>query len=149
MSWLHRVAKTDWIMPNYRSEAEAILRASQQLKIDPRIIVAVIEQASHNSDNLVPLKPPVWESLENYGNSDLLRQAVSQSGEPDWEKIKAGLQYGKKYPAPIILCYKTMEGEKYHLLTGETRLMLAEHLGETPHVLMVRVPKVVVVVIQK
>lgn len=48
----------------------------------------------------------------------------------DWQSIKSGVERGQAYDAPIVMKYR----DTYHLVSGNTRLMVAKALGRKPQV---------------
>jgi hypothetical protein len=89
---------------------------------------------------LMELSEEVWSRLGNTDSFDIgesgwntVRQhSDSQEVKRDWESLKNLLVRGDAVDAPIIM---KRRGE-YHLVSGNTRLMVARALGMRPHVLL-------------
>ena len=86
------------------------------------------------------LSEDVWGRLENTESHEFdkdewrIVKEVSEAQERvrDWQKFKTLEEKGVPIDAPIILkC-----GDTYHLVSGNTRLMVAHALGITPKVLL-------------
>ena len=92
---------------------------------------------------LVELSDDIWSRLENTDSYDIPRQgwAIVEEhavgGHPDhprdWQFYKTLYEQNGVIEAPMIL----KKGDLYHLVSGNTRLMVARSLGITPKVLLV------------
>lgn len=84
----------------------------------------------------MPLPETMWQALENtdsnelsVGDWDQVQQWAQEVGR-DAESLKAHLSRHHHLEAPIIMQY----GERYHLVAGNTRLMVARAAGISPSV---------------
>lgn len=101
-----------------------------------------VEQARKNT--LVTLAEDLWSKLENTDSYDIPKGDFEMvkyhavEGNPnaprDWETLKSKMEKGDQIDAPIV-CEK---GGKLHLVSGNTRLMVARTLGIVPQILLVK-----------
>jgi hypothetical protein len=92
---------------------------------------------------LIPLTEDIWSTLENsdsYGISkngwdEVQHHAVEgHTNNPrDWQVIKESILKATQINAPIILKF----GTQFHLVAGNTRLMVSRAMGIIPDVLLV------------
>ena len=104
-------------------------------------VKAFKEKAKESS--LVPLTDDLWSTLENTDSSDIAVgdwEAVkhhAEDGHPehprDWQAIREKMASGVSLDAPIVLSMKGVN----HLVSGNTRLMVARAIGIMPEVLWV------------
>lgn len=119
--------------PDITSERGEFERVSKEFGID----TLVLEYLAQNG-KLVELREDIWQILENTDSSDIMPSDFEKVAElstqvnRDWEAIHKGLLSGKEIEAPIIMKHKDM----YHLVSGNTRLMVARAMGSTPTVLL-------------
>lgn len=100
-----------------------------------------LEKAKASS--LVELPEDTWSRLENTDSYDISAgdwetvEYHAVEGNPehprDWKKTKEEIELHRGVAAPIIL----RMGDTLHLVSGNTRLMVARALGVTPKVLIV------------
>jgi hypothetical protein len=119
--------------PNIVNEQGEFERVGTEFGID----TSVLEYLAQNGE-LAELSEDVWQILENtdsldispgdYGKVDELSKQVGR----DWETIHEALESGKTIEAPIVMKHE----EKYHLVSGNTRLMVARAMGIRPTVLL-------------
>jgi hypothetical protein len=88
-----------------------------------------------------------WQKLENtdsfdigIGDWDSIEEHIAYTNQEtganrNWQTLKPKMENGEELDAPIILKY---EG-KLHLVSGNTRLMVARALGVVPQVLIVEI----------
>lgn len=92
-----------------------------------------------NRQALSSLESWLWTKLENTDSNDVKKgewekiENLSDQVNRDWEDIKKKMENNTTMDAPIILKYKDV----YHLVSGNTRLMVAKALGITPRVMIV------------
>jgi hypothetical protein len=99
--------------------------------------LSVLEYQAQNGD-LVTLEENVWSSLENsdsptieIGGWEQVQELSSQVNR-DWENLKNKLEQGTVLQAPIVMKF----GDSFHLVAGNTRLMVSKAMGITPKVLL-------------
>ncbi len=95
------------------------------------------------TSSLVELSEDLWEKLENTDSYDIplndwsLVEEHAVGGHPDhprdWRWYKKLCEEGDSIEAPIVV----KKGNLLHLVSGNTRLMVARVLGLTPKVLLV------------
>ena len=130
--------------PNIKNELGEVRRIAIELfPLNEKFSVkSFIEEVKKSK--LVPLKENLWAQLENtdsYGISlgcwdDVKYHAVDGNPEHprDWQGLKRLMEAKGSLEAPIILKYAE---NKYHLVSGNTRLMVARALGVSPQILLV------------
>ena len=92
---------------------------------------------------LVDLSEDMWKQLENTDSYDISSKnwalveehavAGHMDRPRDWRTLKTQFEDGASIEAPIVLKTKGI----LHLVSGNTRLMIARALGITPKVLLV------------
>ena len=75
------------------------------------------------------IKSGDWEKIEEYINFSNIENGSNR----DWNDLKQKIEQGQQVDAPIILKYD----DTFHLVSGNTRLMVSRALGKTPKVLIV------------
>jgi len=119
-----------------RGEIERVARIFS--KDDPGRFVEDFFRAAENSQ-LVEISDAVWIALENTDSADIalgrwdLVEYHAAPGKRDWQTLRATMEQGKELDAPIVV----KVGGVFHLVSGNTRLMVAKALGVRPKVLMV------------
>jgi hypothetical protein len=122
--------------PDIEAERGEFERVARTFNADTDTLMFLAEEEG----GLISLNASTWEVLENTDSSELQpgdwelvkEHSVNQDVSRDWESLKARLEQGEQTDAPIIMEH---EG-KYHLVSGNTRLMVARALGITPTVLI-------------
>ena len=130
------VDKEHFKFPNIESERGEFERVAQTFQIDADTLIFLAKEEG----KLIPLNSSMWDVLENTDSIELSiddwdlveRHAVHQDVSRDWESLKVRMETGKQMYAPIVMEF---EG-RYHLVSGNTRLMVARALGITPKVLL-------------
>lgn len=137
--------KETFVFPDINKEMGEIERTSTNYNPkDPEVFIrAFIEKAKES--RLFNLTEEMWSELENTDSFDILKDNFEKvkehteyynketSSNRDWQDLKQKMEQGQELDAPIILKYLN----KLHLVSGNTRLMLARALGKTPKVLLV------------
>ncbi|MDO8469676.1 MAG: hypothetical protein Q7S84_01470 [bacterium] len=92
---------------------------------------------------LVELSEDIWSRLENTDSYDIppkdwpLVKEHAVEGHPDhprdWRFYKTRYEQGGPIEVPIIV----KKGDAFHLVSGNTRLMVARAMGKVPKVLIV------------
>ena len=125
--------KKQFEYPDIFAETGEFERVAQSFGID----LSVLEYQAQNGD-LVTLEEDVWNSLENTDSRTIevgdWRQVEELSSQVNrnWEDLKNKLENGTVLEAPIIMKF----GDRYHLVAGNTRLMISKALGVVPQVLL-------------
>lgn len=133
-----------FVFPNLESERGEIERVANEFaKEDPTAFTNKFIERSKGV-GLVAMREEMWNALENTDSHDIKVgdwSAVENhavEGNPksprDWQKLKSKIEGGESLDAPIV-CEK---GGKLHLVSGNTRLMVAKALGMVPQVLLVK-----------
>lgn len=128
--------------PSFDHEIGEIERVQQHFNIQLADFVAkFLERA--RAGTLERLSDEKWDALENTDShsTDILRgdwNAVSEHAgatEPnrDWQILKEKIRTGEPIDAPVIV----RRGGIFHLVSGNTRLMVCRALGVKPDVLIV------------
>ncbi|HUO56037.1 MAG TPA: hypothetical protein VMU27_01195 [Candidatus Paceibacterota bacterium] len=134
-----------FVLPNVEKELGEIERVAQKYSPqDPEVFVnTFVEKAKQAT--LVDLTEEVWGSLDNTdsfyipaGGWEKIAEHVEYENKEtganrSWEDLRRKMQQGQELDAPII--FKHSDG--IHLVSGNTRLMVARALGKKPKVLLV------------
>lgn len=127
-----------FIFPNLRNEAGEIERMGEHFNIESEHFVEeVIERALKSS--LIPLQEDMWVKLENTDSTDIApndwETVAYHAGHVgrDWVSLKEKMEKREPLDAPIIAKIENI----YHLVSGNTRLMISRALGITPEILLV------------
>jgi hypothetical protein len=139
----------EWVRPNLQNETGELTRVIEGfLGKEPsqeniRALVDVLEQSP-----LVELSEGDWEALENTDSfhniipgqiesvqtiTEEYNQALTEENKRDFAKLQSGFRNGNKIECPVIL--RNSEG-KLHLVSGNTRLMIARALSVRPKVII-------------
>lgn len=119
--------------PDIFAESGELARVAGELGVE----LSVLEYQAQNGE-LIILNTEIWNSLENTDSKDIeindwekIENLSSQVGK-DWKDIKNKLKTGTTLDAPIIVKF----GDRYHLVSGNTRLMVSKAKGVNPKVLL-------------
>ncbi len=131
------MTKLKWVIPSFRKERGEIERVAEHFGLDDLFVEKFL---SHEATAvLVPLTDEIWCKLENT-DSDSVKSGdwefVAKCAEQvhrDWQTLKDQMLVGSEMDAPIIY----HSNGTYHLVSGNTRLMVAKALEVTPHVVIV------------
>lgn len=127
-------------LPDIRNEKGEFGRVAETFNIDLAALIQLAEDGE-----LVSLDPMIWEHLDNTdsnkfseGDWDDVHDHSNPNGKfkRDWKTLKETMEAGTVLDAPIIMKY----GELYHLVSGNTRLMISKAKGITPKVFIFEVP---------
>lgn len=127
-----KTSAESFIFPHIQEERGEFERAGKEFELDPEVLMFLAEEEGV----MCQLSSEIWERLENtdsYGikKDDWTEVGVhAREGDRDWVTLKEKITKGETLDAPIIFKY----GERYHLISGNTRLMVARALGLTPAV---------------
>lgn len=90
------------------------------------------------------LDEKIWEKLQNTDSVDVEKDEWDKvkehagEGERDWENLKKRFEKELLVDVPMIVKVINEDREEvYHLVSGNTRLMVAKALGVTPYVLII------------
>lgn len=139
--------KPSFIKPSLKDEYGEIERVSSIFQNENKadFIATFIEKASNTA--LSTLSEDQWKNLENTDSFDIgigewdkvaehIDYINQETGaQRDWKDIREKMEQGKELDAPIILKYNNT----LHLVSGNTRLMVARALGVLPEVLFVEI----------
>ncbi len=139
----------DWTRPDFQKEMGELERVLQDFigkEPNTQNLVHVLEIL--NNSPVIELSDTDWEQLENtdsFHNVGLgqieearkicegYNKELEEENKRNFEALLEGFQQGNKMQCPIIL--KNSEG-KMHLMSGNTRLMIARALGIRPKVII-------------
>ncbi len=121
-----------FIKPDILSERGEFTRVAETFSLDEGVLMHL----AATDGSLVGLSRDVWDELDNTdsnrfeaGDWDVIAEHAAWYGR-DWQSIKHALAKGLSYDAPIIMKFRG----KYHLVSGNTRLMVARAMGIVPKV---------------
>jgi hypothetical protein len=125
--------------PNIEKEEGEFDRVAVEFGIE----TSVLTFQAHNGE-LVQLTEDILNRLENtdantfeVGDWDAVHDHSNPDGvhKRDWESLKVKMDKGEVLDAPIIMKF----GDRYHLVSGNTRLMVSRAKGVYPKVLIFEV----------
>lgn len=116
-------------------EIERVAAALNQPKGEfvPRFLKATLQK------KLEVLTEDMWRALENTDSYDIVRndwkvvEELADSHGRDWKSLREKAEKGERLDAPVVV----KVGDRLHLVSGNTRLMITRALGQAPHVLVV------------
>lgn len=127
-------APKHFVLPDIDKEKSEFDRVAIKYGLDSETLQFLASEEGSSQD----LSNEIWEKLDNT-DSNLIKegdwnavQEYSNSANRDWLDLKQKIEKGVQVDAPIIIKY----GKEYHLVTGNTRLMVARALGIVPQVLI-------------
>ena len=133
------VPKEIFTFPNLEKEEGEIERVAKECTDeDPAEFTKRFLDLARQT-KLVELSGEVWAALNNTHSQQVEKDTwdtVAHYGRiegRDWQSLKEKIEHGAPLDAPIIL--KNNSG--FHLVSGDTRLMVAKAMGLTPKVLIV------------
>lgn len=125
--------------PNIEKEEGEFDRVAKEFGIETSVLMFLAQ-----SGELVQMDEELLSQLENTDADNVLEggwEAVHDHSNPDgvhkrdWEDLRDKLEAGSGLDAPIIMKF----GDRYHLVSGNTRLMVARAKGIRPKVLIFEV----------
>ncbi|HEY4498562.1 MAG TPA: hypothetical protein VJH94_00695 [Candidatus Paceibacterota bacterium] len=134
---------TTFVFPDLEKERGEIGRVARVFA--PEDINAFVERFYERSKKatLMVLSEDTWSQLENTDSYDIALGAWKEveyhaiEGKPeaprDWKVMRDKIEQHQLLEAPIVV----KMGDRYHLVSGNTRLMVVRALGITPEVLVV------------
>ena len=139
--------KTVFIFPAIEKERGEIERVAQ--KYNPQNLEALVRYFYKKAaqSKLIDLTEEMWGALGNTDSFNIPRNGWEKVAEHinhtnqetgaarNWEDLKQKIEQGYELDAPIILKHS----DEIHLVSGNTRLMVARALGKSPKVLVVEI----------
>jgi len=121
--------------PDILAESGEFDRVAQTFGIESSVL-----QWAAGEGELTSLTEDIWKELTNTDSNRLAIgdwQAVEQNASQqevvrDWKSLQMALEESRSLDAPIVMKI----GDLYHLVAGNTRLMVAKAAGVTPRVLL-------------
>ena len=136
---IRKSSETIFVKGDLRAQEGEVRRAAAHFGRDADAFTGEFMRAYENGV-LVSLTPSLWEQLQNsdadsieMGDWNKVAENARMAGR-NWETLKDKMERGMPLDAPIILRYAS----KLHLVSGNTRLMVARALGLKPQVVLVR-----------
>lgn len=134
-----------FVFPDIQREMGEIERVAQ--KYSPQNPAAFVDAFYEEAQRaqLVDLTEDMWSALDNTDSFDIPLNGWEQIAEHvdhinqetgatrSWEVLRQKMEQGQDLDAPIIL----KRADKIHLVSGNTRLMVARALDKTVKVLLV------------
>ncbi len=136
-----------FVFPNLKDESGEIKRVAQIYALEnQQDFIRKFLDASIKSE-VADLTEQIWSKLENTdsfniksGDFDMVSEQIifsnSENGySRDWQDIKQKMEQGQEIDAPVVLHYNNT----FHLVSGNTRLMVSRAMGIIPKVLIVEI----------
>jgi hypothetical protein len=126
--------KEQFKFPDIKSERGEFERVASTFDVDVDTLMFLAEEEG----KLTSLDESFWDVLENtdsykFGKGDWLEvENFADEYTRDWKSLKSKIENGEMLDAPIIVEINGI----HHLVSGNTRLMVARALGITPKVLV-------------
>ncbi len=134
-------------LPNVEEERGEIERVARKYSPEnpAAFVSSFLEKAKHGT--LTDLTEEMWSTLDNTDSFDIPRDGWEKVAEHvahtntetgasrSWENLRRKMEQGGPLAAPIILRH----GGELHLVSGNTRLMVARALGNKPKILLVEI----------
>lgn len=111
--------ETIFVFPDVEKECGEIERVAQ--KYDPQ---------DRNNTDWFDIPYNGWEQVAEHIDHTNRETGATRS----WEALKQKMERGQELDAPIVLKYQ----DELHLVSGNTRLMVARASGKTSKVLLVK-----------
>lgn len=130
--------RESFIYPDIEKEKGEFERVATEFGFDTSNL---IEQAQ--SGELIDLNDELWDILINTESRDVSKgdwnkvAELSDEKDPprDWKDLKNKIESGIQLDGPIIIKI----GDEYHVVSGDTRLLVSKALGIRPKVLLFEV----------
>ena len=129
--------KEQFIFPNLGKEYGEFERVAEKYSLTSARELITIARAG----KLVTLSEDLWSQLENTDSYHINEDDFGQVAEfstmvnRDWESLKDKIVAGQELDAPIVM---KLQGH-YHVVSGNTRLMVARAAAIRPKVLLFEV----------
>jgi hypothetical protein len=139
----HESIQQPFIFPDIQAEEGEFDRVEEELGMESDVLMFLAREEGQ----LRVLDDDLWSRLDNTESKDISKgdwetvDAVIQHSNNDipkprdrrdWKDLKRKIESGTKLNAPIIMKY----GDIHHVVSGNTRLMVAKALGINPEVLI-------------
>ncbi len=137
--------ESSFVFPNLAKERGEIERVAQKYSpSDPETFARELYVKAQESV-LVDLTENMWSVLDNTDSFDISPEGWEEVNEHiehtnketgatrNWQDLKQKMEQGQELDAPIVLKHQ----DEMHLVSGNTRLMVARALGKTPKILFV------------
>ena len=131
-----------FVFPNLDNEIGEIERVAKEFtKVSQKGFAQRFMRIAAES-KVRELSEEEWQTLDNTDSNDIQKgdwdkvahHSVADGAHPrDWETLRNRMESGEPLDAPIIL----KSDNRLHLVSGNTRLMVAQALGVRPQVLIV------------
>lgn len=137
--------KAIFTLPTIESERGEIERVAQTFSSQNQEEFVRIFKEKAQEAELVNLTEDMWSVLENTDSFDIAHDDWEQVAEHvnhtnretgadrSWEDLRLKIEQGLELEAPIVLKHSG----RLHLVSGNTRLMVARALGKLPKILLV------------
>lgn len=118
-----------FVHPDTQKEKDELERVEREFGIDSSVLIFAARDGVFTE-----LSDGVWDTLENTDSNRFVEgdweevKRLSEKYERDWEDLRQKLEAGTPLDAPIIMQF----GDRYHLVSGNTRLMVARAMGLRP-----------------
>lgn len=128
--------KEIFAFPDIEAERGEFERVAATFGVDSDTLIFLAQEEG----KLVDLPMDVWDTLENTDSDTVVQGDWDRVGEiysgpeyhRDWREYRKRIEGGMSVDAPIIMKYDGV----YHLISGNTRLVVSRALGITPKVLL-------------
>lgn len=128
--------KEQFRFPNIEAERGEFERVAEKFDVACDTLMFLAEEEG----KVTALDKDMWGVLDNtssksieFGDWGGVEHALREDGvERNWKELREKMKNSEVLDAPIILKI----GDLYHLVSGNTRLMVARALGMTPKVLI-------------
>lgn len=140
-----QVREINFVFPDINKEYGEIERVAQKYNPDnPEIFAQQLYQKAQAS-TLTDLTEDMWSVLDNTDSFDIPLDGWGNVAEQvdhvnketgsarSWQDLKQKIEQSQELDAPIVLKFK----DGLHLVSGNTRLMVARAQGKTPKILLV------------
>ncbi len=136
----HTYIRERFTFPNIKSELGEFDRVADTFGLESDVLVFLAK----TEGKMVVLDDAMWVHLHNTDSINITKgdwetvDANVQEGNKsadkprDWKFLKHKIESGIKLDASIIMKY----GDLYHVVSGNTRLMVSKALGINPEVLI-------------
>ncbi len=134
-----------FVFPNLAKERGEIERVAQKYSPNNPEAFARELYIKAQESVLIDLTENMWRILDNTDSFDIspedwekvnehIEHTNKEAGATrNWQDLKQKVEQGQELDAPIVLKYQ----DELHLVSGNTRLMVARALGKTPKILFV------------